>query len=334
MTLNDMARVNIDAATITHAYRLNKTQEKIIALQNGCICCTPRGDLLDEILDLWKLQKFDYIVVESSGINEPEEVAASFDSRKIKQLAGTCEGITETTLETLQDIQRAGGFDQIARLDTTVTVIDASNITREFHTDELVSQRQDNVEPSDERTVSDLMIEQIEFADVILLNKIDTSKGYQVQSLVYTKYRRFRPKRLFKLLYDNFILRMEYPDNEQEQQKEAENDGMDVEDNEQQSDEDLVMDEPDWTEDFKTPPHEAILENKRKHPILGSLYRSKGEFLLATRPNQAGEWSSAGSMLTLAGRRLWFCTLDPDQYLTGDPQVDRLVKWRIVKGRQ
>ena len=102
LTLSPVSRVNIDAATITQTYRLNKTQEKVIALQNGCICCTLRGDLLDEILDLWKLQKFDYIVIESSGITEPEEVAASFDPRNIEQLAGTGEGIDEMTLETLQ----------------------------------------------------------------------------------------------------------------------------------------------------------------------------------------------------------------------------------------
>ncbi|KAG9250700.1 CobW/HypB/UreG, nucleotide-binding domain-containing protein, partial [Emericellopsis atlantica] len=389
--VNDMPGVNIDAATITQTYRLNKTQEKVTALQNGFICCTLRGDLLDEIFDLWKLQNFDYIVIESSGITEPEEVAASFDSRNIEQLAGSGEGIDEITLETLQDISE------------WLTL----NITREFHTDELVSQRQANVEPNDERTVSELMIDQIEFADVILLNKIDTvdeetksrttklikqlnhrakilessfgkvdlheilntslfdpevamtgygwlqdlkamtveeveggnvattnskSKGYQVQSLVYTKYRPFHPKRLFTLLYDKFILRMEYPDDEQEQDKESQNQGMDVHENEQSSEENVVLKKPDWTKDFETPPHQAILDTKRNHPILGSLYCSKGEFLLATRPNQAGEWSSAGSMLTLACGRPWFCTLDPEQYLTGDRQVDRLVQWDIEKG--
>ncbi|RSL54722.1 hypothetical protein CEP54_009724 [Fusarium duplospermum] len=176
--VNDMAGVNIDAGLIRETHRLRKSNEKVVALQNGCICCNLRGDLLEELLDLWKLQQFDYVVIESSGITEPEQVAETFDAR-VSELLGASgdnavavEGIDEITLDTLKEIQENGGLERIARIDTTVTVVDAFSILGEFQTDELLSDRQ-NVEKKDERTVSDLMADQIEFADVILLNKTD-----------------------------------------------------------------------------------------------------------------------------------------------------------------
>lgn len=92
--------INIDAALIKETYRLKKSDEKVIALQNGCICCNLRGDLLEEILDLWKLQAFDYIIIESSGISEPEQVAETFDSRLSESLVGHKQ-LDEYTLETL-----------------------------------------------------------------------------------------------------------------------------------------------------------------------------------------------------------------------------------------
>ncbi|RSL93584.1 hypothetical protein CEP52_013172 [Fusarium oligoseptatum] len=181
--VNDMAGVNIDAGLIRETHRLRKSNEKVIALQNGCICCNLRGDLLEELLDLWKLQQFDYVVIESSGITEPEQVAETFDARVSELLSASrddavaVEGIDEITLDTLKEIQENGGLERIARIDTTVTVVDAFSILGEFQTDELLSDRQ-NVEKKDERTVSDLMADQIEFADVILLNKIDMVDDY------------------------------------------------------------------------------------------------------------------------------------------------------------
>lgn len=98
---------------------------------------------------------------------------------------------------------------------------------------------------------------------------------------------------------------------------------------EEKPDEDTEMLE---MEDMFTPPNDVILENKRKHPILGRLFRSKGEFFLATRPHRAGDWSQAGGMLTMTGGRPWFCTLPPEDYTTGDPEVDGLVQHDIKKG--
>ncbi|KAH9832821.1 dopamine-responsive protein [Teratosphaeria destructans] len=175
--VNDIGAVNVDANLIRNTHILRKTEEKVIALQNGCICCTLRGDLLEELVRLSELAEFDYIIIESSGISEPEQVAETFDKRLADQIeamgdAGP-EGLDKETLATLRRIKDEGGLEKFARLDTTCTVIDAFTIFHDFETADLLSTRRDDVTPEDERTVSDLMVDQIEFADVIVLNKVD-----------------------------------------------------------------------------------------------------------------------------------------------------------------
>lgn len=99
------SRINIDAATVRQTHRLNQSKEKVIALQNGCICCNLRGDLLEEILQLWKLQEFDYIIIESGGITEPEQVAETFDPRLSDHIAKHGgDGLDDYTIETLQEM--------------------------------------------------------------------------------------------------------------------------------------------------------------------------------------------------------------------------------------
>ncbi|KAF2094756.1 cobW domain-containing protein [Rhizodiscina lignyota] len=179
MIVNDIGSINVDASLIRSTHHLTKTEEKVVALQNGCICCTLRGDLLEELIRLSELAEFDYVIIESSGISEPEQVAETFDARLAEQLtivggAGAeGNGLDEATLAALQRLKDAGGLEKFARLDTTVTVVDAFTIFNDFDTDELLSSRRDDVVPEDERTISDLMVDQIEFADVIVLNKVD-----------------------------------------------------------------------------------------------------------------------------------------------------------------
>lgn len=169
--------INIDANLI-RGHQLTKTQEKVVALQNGCICCTLRGDLLEELVRLSEVAEFDYILIESSGISEPEQVAETFDARLADQISAIGEGegidgLDASMLETLKRLKDVGGLEKFARLDTTVTVIDSFTLYNDFETSELLSSRRDDVVPEDERTVSDLMVDQIEFADVVIINKID-----------------------------------------------------------------------------------------------------------------------------------------------------------------
>ncbi|KAH6695190.1 cobW domain-containing protein [Plectosphaerella plurivora] len=396
--VNDIGAVNVDASLINH--RLTKTEEKVIALQNGCICCTLRGDLLEELVKLAELHTFDYIVIESSGISEPEQVAETFDNKladSMRMVLEEGDGLDEDTVKTLERISSAGGIEKFAKLDTCVTVIDAFTIYNDFHTDQLLSARRDDVVPEDERTVSDLMVDQIEFADVVILNKIDmvsdenrfrilalikqlnhrakiieTNYGrvdvkdivntglfslehaqagygwlqdlhemtlrevngkvratpkpeteeYHVRNFIYSRTRPFHPRRLWTLLYDKFILQLEHPDEGEDMEVDSEE--------EEEEDDDESMSEDDDPLDM--PSNEVILANKKASPLFGRLFRSKGEFLLATRPDRAGEWSQAGAMLTMTGGRPWFCTLPPEEYTTGDEQVDAMVQYDMAKG--
>jgi len=135
------------------------------------------------LIRLSEFAEFDYVIVESSGISEPEQVAETFDARLAEQLAvvggagAEEQGLDVATLAALRKLKDAGGLEKFARLDTTVTVVDAFTIFNDFETDELLSSRRDDVVPEDERTISDLMVDQIEFADVIVLNKLDMVSG-------------------------------------------------------------------------------------------------------------------------------------------------------------
>ncbi|PNY27834.1 metal chaperone YciC [Tolypocladium capitatum] len=416
VVVNDIGAINIDAALINKGHQATMTDENIIALQNGCICCTLRGDLLQELVRIAQLQRFDYIVIESSGISEPELVAGTFDARLAEN--------------------EAGGLGMFARLDTTVTVIDAFTVLHDFDTADFLSFRRHDVTPEDERTVSDLMVDQIEFADVVILNKTDMvddaakqvarnvirrlnhraeileasygrvdvrevvntglfklydtpseygwpeelpdmaiheeedlsmlapkpqTKRYNEQSFIYSRNRPFHPKRLFTLLHKTFILQLEKPLYGYDEEGDDEGDREDGQE---------VGDEIDWDRDdshssgstagtmgrdvsqrsssstcraipsptpkrmsrsreerAKLPvnpvPHDVILATKRAHPILSRLFRSKGEYHLATRPHRAGDWSQAGAILTLTSGPAWVRAQDAAKNMTGHGEWGR-----------
>ncbi|CCW19267.1 Putative metal chaperone, involved in Zn homeostasis, GTPase of COG0523 family [Sphingobium indicum BiD32] len=144
--VNDMSEINIDAADIARDVGLSRSEERLVEMTNGCICCTLREDLLEQIATLAAEQRFDYLLIESSGISEPRPVAETFT-------------FIDSAGRTLADV---------ARLDTMVTVVDALHFLRDFHAgDRLEAGLQDD------RDLSQLLIDQIEFADVILVSKAD-----------------------------------------------------------------------------------------------------------------------------------------------------------------
>ncbi|ODQ52980.1 cobW-domain-containing protein, partial [Saitoella complicata NRRL Y-17804] len=187
--VNDMGALNIDA-DIVNKYGKNVVQreEKIVRMQNGCICCTLRGDLLEEVARLAEGGEFDYLIIESTGVSEPQQVAETF-TFEFNELAVQLEDEEGNTIvdeeeektkkekdekdDYLVKLLEQGGLSKLARLDTCVTVIDVFNIFNNFDTADFLSDRYKNVESSDERCISDLLVDQIEFADVILLNKCD-----------------------------------------------------------------------------------------------------------------------------------------------------------------
>ncbi|KAL3420896.1 metal chaperone YciC [Phlyctema vagabunda] len=176
--VNDMSSLNIDASLIQQ-HTVSQTKEKLIQLQNGCICCTLRGDLLEELVRLARTDAVQYVVIESTGISEPMQVAETFTTEFSKMMLEQEDMMDEdanANSAILKEIAEIGGLHTLARLDTTVSVVDAFNLFHNFCTSEFLSDRygKDNIIPEDERTVTDLMVDQIEFADVIIVNKVDS----------------------------------------------------------------------------------------------------------------------------------------------------------------
>ncbi|WP_030374773.1 GTP-binding protein [Streptomyces rimosus] len=160
--VNDMSEVNIDAALVRGGTAaLSRTEERLVEMTNGCICCTLRDDLLEEVDRLAREGRFDYLLIESSGISEPMPVAATFAFPRD-------DGAT---------------LGEVARLDTMVTVVDAVNFHTELAGGDGLAERGLAPYEDDERTVSDLLVDQVEFADVIVLNKLDLVSEEQAARL-------------------------------------------------------------------------------------------------------------------------------------------------------
>ena len=150
--VNDMSEVNIDASLVEKSgANLSRTEEKLVEMSNGCICCTLREDLLEQVRNLAQSKKFDYLLIESAGISEPLPVATTFDFRD----------------------EDGNSLSDVSKLDTMVTVVDAANLIKNYSSTEFLKDKGESLGEEDERTLVDLLVEQIEFANVVILNKID-----------------------------------------------------------------------------------------------------------------------------------------------------------------
>lgn len=153
--VNDMSEVNIDAALVREGgAKLSRTDEKLVEMTNGCICCTLRDDLLAEVRRLAAEGRFDHLLIESTGISEPLPVAATFEFRD----------------------EAGQSLSDIARLDTMVTVVDAANLLKDYSSSDFLRDRGETAGEGDDRALVDLLVEQIEFADTIVLNKIGSAE--------------------------------------------------------------------------------------------------------------------------------------------------------------
>jgi len=151
--VNDMSEVNIDAELVRQDGGLTRTEETLVEMTNGCICCTLREDLLLEVRKLAESRRFDTLVIESTGIGEPLPVAATFEFRD----------------------EDGSSLSDVAQLDTMVTVVDAANLLANYSSHDFLRDRGEVAGPEDHRTLVDLLVEQIEFADVIVLNKVSAA---------------------------------------------------------------------------------------------------------------------------------------------------------------
>jgi G3E family GTPase len=283
--VNDMSEINIDAALVKNEMSLNYAQEKLIEMSNGCICCTLREDLLIEITQLAKEQRFDYLLIESTGIAEPLPVAETFTFRD----------------------EHGVSLSDIARLDTLVTVVDAVNFLPNYLESPFLKDIDAQVNEEDERNISDLLVEQIEFCNVILISKIDLISHDERENLT-AMLKNLNPNAdIIPMTMGHVplekILNTQKFDFEQAQQAPGwlqELRGTHKPETQEYGISSFVYQgsRPFHTARFYDYLHRDEWDN-------GTLLRSKGFFWLATRLEWAGSWSQAGGTMQYGCAGRW-----------------------------
>ncbi|MGM0953042.1 MAG: zinc metallochaperone GTPase ZigA [Pseudomonadota bacterium] len=273
--VNDMSEVNIDAAQVQHEVTLNRSEEKLVEMSNGCICCTLREDLLVEVRKLANEGRFDCLVIESTGISEPLPVAETF---------------------TFAD-EDGVSLSDIARLDTMVTVVDAVNFLKDYDEAQSLQETGESLGEEDERSVADLLVDQIEFSDILLISKTDLASQEQVERLkgvlrsLNTEAEIYPVKQgavpLDKILETG---RFSFERAQQAPGWLKEMRGEHVPETEEYGISSFVY-------RARRPFHPAKFYDFLHQGVSrGNLIRSKGFFWLATRPEFAGNWSQAGGI--------------------------------------
>lgn len=286
--VNDMSEVNIDAQIIAQGNTLSKTEEKLVEMSNGCICCTLREDLMLEVERLARENRFDYLLIESSGISEPLPVAQTFSF-----------------------IDEDNGIDlsKFSRLDTLVTVVDALNFSKDFGSAETVFSKGMNEDQEDQRSIVNLLTDQIEFANVILLNKTDLVSSQQAAELKAI-LQKLNPKAKI-LLADHGKISPELILNT------GLYNALDLEGTDAWQEE-LLKDHRPETEEYgissfvfrdRRPFHAARFWKYINESWPASIIRSKGLFYLASRRDQAISWSQAGGSLKAEPVGVWWASM-------------------------
>ena len=273
--VNDMSEINIDASMVNNEVSLNHSEEKLVEMSNGCICCTLREDLLLEVNKLAKDKKFDYLVIESTGISEPLPVAETF---------------------TFAD-EKGVSLSDVARLDTMVTVVDAFNFLKDYDDAKYLQDTGESLGEDDERSVADLLVDQVEFADVILISKIDLVDQNDLHKL----------KGILRSL--NTTAKIIPITKGQVEIDDVLNTGL--------FNFDKAQEAPGWLKEMRgdhTPETEeygissfTVVARRPFYPDkfyefvhntnkFGKLIRSKGYFWLGSRLEYAGQWSQAGGI--------------------------------------
>ena len=273
--VNDMSEINIDSAIVQSDVSLNRSEEKLVEMSNGCICCTLREDLLEEVTKLAQADRFDYLVIESTGISEPLPVAETF---------------------TFAD-ENGVSLSDVADLDTMVTVVDAVNFLQDYEKAQYLQDTGESLGEEDERSVADLLVDQVEFADVILISKTDLATPSDVERLTailktLNTHAKIVPISQGEVNIDA-VLNTGLFDFERAQQAPGwlkEMRGEHVPETEEYGigSFSYVARRPFHPDKF----HDFLHSTQQ----YGKLIRSKGYFWLASRPEFAGQWSQAGGI--------------------------------------
>jgi G3E family GTPase len=287
--VNDMSEVNIDAALVRDGgANLSRTEETLVEMSNGCICCTLRDDLLAEVSRLAREGRFDYLLIESSGISEPLPVATTFDFRD----------------------ENGFSLSDITRLDTMVTVVDCANLLKDYASSDFLRDRGETAGDGDERALVDLLVEQIEFADVVVLNKISTASPGDRQAA----------RTIIKAL--NPVARIVETDFGRVDLDEVLDTGL--------FNLEAAEANPLWFKELNgfsehvpetleygirsfvyraRQPFNPLLLDRFINSSWPGVIRAKGFFWLATRPSLVGELSQAGALVRTQRRGLWWAAV-------------------------
>lgn len=289
--VNDMSEINIDSALVQGGgANLSRTEEKLVEMTNGCICCTLRDDLLKEVSLLAREKRFDYLLIESTGISEPIPVAMTF---------------------TFED-ETGQSLGHYAKLDTMVTVVDAYTFVKDFKEADFIKDRGESLGEEDDRTVADLLVDQVEFADVILLNKCDLVTPEELAKLKVLIHSLNPVAELVETTRSQIDLSRILNTNRFDFEKAQSSAGWIKE---------MLNEHTPETEEYGI--NSFVFRARRPfHPERfwkliqcewPGVLRSKGFFWLATRMHWIGGWSQAGGACRYEPAGTWWCTA-PNQY--------------------
>lgn len=303
--VNDMSEVNIDAQLVREGgAAFSRQEEKLVEMSNGCICCTLREDLLVEITRLAKENRFDYLLIETTGISEPLPIAETF---------------------TFAD-EDGASLGDVAQLDTMVTVVDGYNFLKDYSSQDILAARGESLGEDDERTVVDLLVDQIEFCDVLILNKTDLMSNNEVAKLEGI-LKAFNPRA--KIIHSSFgKVPIDF----------IMDTGL--------FDFDKAAEAPGWLQELRgehVPETEeygisSFVYRARKpfHPERlwqwfntewAGVIRSKGRYWIATRPEFCGSWSQAGAVTRTELAGMWWVAT-PNEYWPEDEEAFAQIKSR------
>lgn len=286
--VNDMSEVNIDADVVREGSALTRTDETLVEMSNGCICCTLRDDLLQEVRKLAEAGRFDYLLIESTGISEPLPVAATFDFRD----------------------EYGVSLSDVARIDTMVTVVDAVNLLKDYSSHDFLKHRGEVLGDDDDRTLVHLLTDQIEFADIVVLNKVDDATAEQVDAarkiirslnadteIIEANYSDVPTSKIFDTGLFDFAKAETHPMWAKELYGFA--------------------DHVPETEEYgvsshvyraRRPFHPTAIHKLLNGPFPGVI-RAKGHFWFATRPEWLAEFSLAGALSSVSPLGRWWASV-------------------------
>ncbi|TVT93373.1 zinc metallochaperone GTPase ZigA [Pseudomonas sp. RGB] len=310
--VNDMSEINIDGSEVQRDVTLNRSEEKLVEMSNGCICCTLREDLLEEVGKLAKEGRFDYLLIESTGISEPLPVAETFTFRDENE-------------QSLADI---------ARLDTLVTVVDGMNFLLDYQAAESLASRGETLGEEDERSITDLLIEQIEFADVILISKIDLISSREREELMAILERLNAQAEIIPMVMGEVPLNKILNTGRFDFERAAQAPGWLQE---------LRGEHVPETEEYgiastayraRRPFHPQRFFDFIDRPwVNGKLLRSKGFFWLASKHQDAGSWSQAGGLMRYGFAGRWWRFVPKSQWPQDQESVAAIMaNWQLSTG--